>query len=181
MNAEFFLAIEEIEKEKGIPRQYMYDKIRQAMMAAFRKDNPEAADNVVIDISEEKRKIDMYTVMDVVEEVENPAAQISVDAARAINKRAKAGGQIKVPVETKKFGRIAAQSAKQVIIPGIREAERGIVYEEFTSKEHEILTPASLVITLPDSSPNIKSNSEKAPLKALPVLKRQTMLLQAAR
>ncbi len=140
MNAEFFSAIEDIEKEKGIPRQYMYDKIHQAMMAAFRKDNPEAADNVVIEMSEEKRKIEMFILMDVVEEVENPATQITPDAARAYNKRAKVGGQIKVPVETKKFGRIAAQSAKQVIIQGIREAERGIVYEEFTSKEHEILT-----------------------------------------
>ena len=55
-------------------------------------------------------------------------------------KRAKLGDTIKIPVETKKFGRIAAQAAKQVIIQGIREAERGIVYEEFTSKEHEILT-----------------------------------------
>jgi N utilization substance protein A len=140
MNAEFFSAIEDIEKEKGIPRQYMYDKIHQAMMAAFRKDNPEAADNVVIEMSEEKRKIDMYILKDVVEEVENPATQISEEAAKSINKRAKVGGQVKVPVETKKFGRIAAQSAKQVIIQGIREAERGIVYEEFTSKEHEILT-----------------------------------------
>ena len=140
MNAEFFSAIEDIEKEKGIPRQYMYDKIHQAMLAAFRKDNPEAADNVVIEMSEEKRKIDMYILKDVVEEVENPAVQISEEAAKTINKRAKVGGQIKVPVETKKFGRIAAQSAKQVIIQGIREAERGIVYEEFTSKEHEILT-----------------------------------------
>ncbi len=140
MNAEFFSAIEDIEKEKGIPRQYMYEKIHQAMLAAFRKDNPEAADNVVIEMSEEKRKIDMYILKDVVEEVENPATQLTEDAAKAINKRAKVGGQVKVPVETKKFGRIAAQSAKQVIIQGIREAERGIVYEEFTSKEHEILT-----------------------------------------
>ena len=162
MNAEFFSAIEDIEKEKGIPRQYMYDKIHQAMMAAFRKDNPEAADNVVIEMSEEKRKIDMFILKDVVEEVENPATQISVDAAKAYNKRAKAGSQIKVPVETKKFGRIAAQSAKQVIIQGIREAERGIVYEEFTSKEHEILTgvvqridPRSGAVSI-----RISSNSE---------------------
>ena len=162
MNAEFFSAIEDIEKEKGIPRQYMYDKIHQAMMAAFRKDNPEAADNVVIEMSEEKRKIDMYIVKDVVDEVENPATQIALDAARTINKRAKVGGQIKVPVETKKFGRIAAQSAKQVIIQGIREAERGIVYEEFTSKEHEILTgvvqridPRSGAVSI-----RISSNSE---------------------
>jgi len=140
MNAEFFNAIEDIEKEKGIPRKYMYEKIHQAMMAAFRKDNPEAADNVVIDMSEEKKKIDMYILMDVVDEVENPATQLTEDAARTYSKRARVGSQVKVPVETKKFGRIAAQAAKQVIIQGIREAERGIVYEEFTSKEHEILT-----------------------------------------
>ena len=162
MNAEFFSAIEDIEKEKGIPRQYMYDKIHQAMMAAFRKDNPEAADNVVIEISEEKRKIDMYILMDVVDEVENPATQISPEGAKVYNKRVKVGGQVKVPVETKKFGRIAAQSAKQVIIQGIREAERGIVYEEFTSKEHEILTgvvqridPRSGAVSI-----RISSNSE---------------------
>lgn len=140
MNAEFFSAIEDIEKEKGIPRKYMYDKINQAMLAAFRKDNPESADNVVIDMNEEKRRIEMYVLMDVVEEVENPATQMTVDRAQTISKRAKLGGQVKVPVETKKFGRIAAQAAKQVIIQGIREAERGIIYEEFTSKEHEILT-----------------------------------------
>jgi len=140
IGADFFSAIEDIEKEKGIPRQYMYEKINQAMMAAFRKDNPEAADNVVIDMSEEKKKIEMYVLMDVVEEVVNPATEIHVDAAQNINKRAKVGGQIKVPVETKRFGRIAAQAAKQVIIQGIREAERGIVAEEFSSKEHEILT-----------------------------------------
>ena len=83
MNAEFFSAIEDIEKEKGIPRQYMYEKIHQAMLAAFRKDNPEAADNVVIEMSEEKRKIDMYILKDVVEEVENPATQISEEAAKS--------------------------------------------------------------------------------------------------
>ena len=70
MNAEFFVAIEELEKEKGIPRQYMYDKIHQAMMAAFRKDNPNAADNVVIDMNEEKRKIEMYVEMEVVDVVQ---------------------------------------------------------------------------------------------------------------
>ena len=162
MNAEFFSAIEDIEKEKGIPRQYMYDKINQAMMAAFRKDNPEAADNVVIEMSEEKKKIEMYILMDVVDEVENPATQIHVDAAKSINKRAKAGGQLKVPVETKKFGRIAAQAAKQVIIQGIREAERGIVYEEFTSKEHEILTGVVQRIDPRNNNVSIRisSNSE---------------------
>ena len=179
IGADFFSAIEDIEKEKGIPRQYMYDKIHQAMMAAFRKDNPEAADNVVIDMSEEKKRIEMYVLMDVVEEVENPATEIHVDAAKNINKRAKVGGQIKVPVETKKFGRIAAQAAKQVIIQGIREAERGIVYEEFTSKEHEILTGVVQRIDPRSGAVSIKisSNSEftEATLPANEQIKGETL------
>ncbi len=140
MNAEFFNAIEDIEKEKGIPREYMYEKINQAMLAAFRKDNPDAADNVVVELDEEKKKIDMYVLTDVVEEVENPATQMTLEQAQKISKRAKLDTQIKVPVDTREFGRIAAQAAKQVIIQGIREAERGMIYDEFTSKEHEILT-----------------------------------------
>lgn len=162
MNAEFFNAIEDIEKEKGIPREYMYEKIHQAMLAAFRRDNPEAADNVVVDLDEEKKKVEMYVLMDVVDVVENPAKELTEEAAHAYNKRVKAGGQVKVPVETKKFGRIAAQAAKQVIIQGIREAERGLVYEQFTSKEHEILTGVVSRIDPRNGSMSIKisSNSE---------------------
>ena len=140
MNAEFFAAIEDIEKEKGIPRTYMYDKIRQAMLAAFRRDHPENEDNVEIVLDEEKKRIDMQVNKLVVEEVTDPAHEIDQDAAKKYSKRAKPGDTVAIPVETKKFGRIAAQAAKQVIIQGIREAERGLVYEEFTSKEHEILT-----------------------------------------
>ena len=140
MNAEFFAAIEDIEKEKGIPRTYMYDKIRQAMLAAFRRDHPENEDNVEIVLDEDKKRIDMQVNKLVVEEVTDPAHEIDQDAAKKYSKRAKPGDTVSIPVETKKFGRIAAQAAKQVIIQGIREAERGLVYEEFTSKEHEILT-----------------------------------------
>ncbi len=140
MNAEFFSAIEDIEREKNIPREYMYEKIRLAMMAAYRKDHPEAGDNVVIEMNEEKKKIDMFVKMAVVEEVEDPSREMTVDAALPYNKRAKVGDIVQIPVDTKRFGRIAAQAAKQVIIQAIREAERGIIYEEFTSKEHELLT-----------------------------------------
>ena len=140
MNAEFFEAIEDIEKEKGIPRNYMYDKIKQAMLAAFRRDNPECEDNVDVILDEENKRVEMYVNKTVVEEVEDPSHEINLEAAKKISRRAKLGDLLPIPVETKKFGRIAAQSAKQVIIQGIREAERGIIYEEFTSKEHEILT-----------------------------------------
>ena len=140
MNAEFFEAIEDIEKEKGIPRNYMYDKIRQAMLTAFRRDNPECEDNVEVILDEDKKRIEMNVMKTVVEEVEDPSHEINLEAAKKVSRRARLGDVVAIPVETKKFGRIAAQSAKQVIIQGIREAERGIIYEEFTSKEHEILT-----------------------------------------
>ena len=140
MNAEFFAAIEDIEKEKGIPREYMFDKIRQAMLAAFRRDHPENEDNVEIILDEEKKRIDMQINKLVVEDVTDPAHEIDLEAAKKVSRRAKLGETVAIPVETKKFGRIAAQAAKQVIIQGIREAERGLIYEEFTSREHEILT-----------------------------------------
>lgn len=140
MNADFFSAIEDIEKEKGIPRGYMYEKIEQAMLAAFRKDNPEYGENVQVILDENKKHIDMVVNKTVVDEVTDITTEIDVESARKIVKRAVVGDEVAVPVETKKFGRIAAQAAKQVIIQGIREAERGIIYDEFTSKEHEILT-----------------------------------------
>ena len=162
MNAEFLEAIEDIEREKGIPRSYMYDKIKQAMLAAFRRDNPECEDNVELILEEEKKRIEMNVLKLVVEEVEDPSHQINIDAAKKISRRAKLGEELRVPVETKKFGRIAAQAAKQVIIQGIREAERGIIYEEFTSKEHEILTGVVSHIEPRNGSVSIRiaSNSE---------------------
>ena len=162
MNAEFFQAIEELEKEKGIPREYMYDKIRQAMLAAFRRDNPNCEDNVEIILDEDKKRIEMVVNKTVVENVEDPDHEITLDAAKKVVKRAKMGDIIPIPVETKKFGRIAAQAAKQVIIQGIREAERGIIYEEFTSKEHEILTGVVSHVEPRNGSVSIRisSNSE---------------------
>ena len=162
MNAEFFEAIEDIEREKGIPRGYMYDKIKLAMLAAFRRDNPECEDNVEIVLDEDKKRIEMNVYKTVVAEVEDPSHEIILEAAKKVSRRAKLGDLLPVPVETKKFGRIAAQAAKQVIIQGIRESERGIIYEEFTSNEHEILTGIVSHIEPRNGSVSIRisSNSE---------------------
>ncbi len=159
MNAEFFTAIEDIEKEKGIPRAYMFDKIQQAMLAAFRKDHPEYGDNVEVILDEGKKRIELVINKTVVEQVEESTEQISIEAAHKVSKRAKLDDVIAIPVETKKFGRIAAQAAKQVIIQGIREAERGIIYDEFTSKEHEILTGVVSRVEPRTGSVSIKINS----------------------
>jgi N utilization substance protein A len=140
MNAEFFAAIEDIEKEKGIPRDYMYDKIRQAMLAAFRRDNPENEDNVEVILDEDKKRIEMQVNKLVVEEVTDPYHEIDLESAKKISRRARLGETVAIPVETKKFGRIAAQAAKQVIIQGIREFERDQIYNEYQSRQHELLS-----------------------------------------
>ena len=167
MNADFFEAIEDIEKEKGIPRDYMYDKIKQAMLAAFRRDNPECEDNVEIVLEEENKRIEMNILKTVVDEVQDPTHEINLEAAKKLSRRAKLGDTVHVPVETKKFGRIAAQAAKQVIIQGIREAERGIIYEEFTSKEHELLTGVVSHIDPRNGSVSIDISSNSEVTKAM--------------
>ncbi|MEG0940449.1 MAG: transcription termination factor NusA [Oscillospiraceae bacterium] len=167
MNAEFFAAIEDIEREKGIPREYMEEKITQALLAAYKKDNPACGDNIVINMDNDKKRIDMHLRMDVVDEVEDIGTEVSLEEAYTYSKRAKVGGVVEVPIETKKFGRIAAQAAKQVIIQGIREAERGIIFDEFTSKEHEILTGVVSSVEPSTGSISIKINSNSEYTEAM--------------
>ena len=140
MDSEFFLALDEIERDKGISRDYMLEKINQALTTAVKKDNPAAADGVVVETDVEKRKVRIYIEKTVVEEVTNPELELTLEQGRKLDPKAEIGTKIPVDMETKKFGRIAAQAAKQVIIQGIREAERGMVFDRFASKEHEVLT-----------------------------------------
>jgi len=140
MNAEFFAAIADIEKEKGIPQSYMIEKIEQALLAALKKDYPAAAECARVVLNPVEKTVEMFIQKLVVEEIEDPETQYSLEQARNLSDDPQIGDIINEPVETQKFGRIAAQAAKQVIIQGIREAERNIIYDEFTSKEHEILT-----------------------------------------
>ena len=111
MNAEFFQAIEEIEKEKGIPRGYMYDKIRQAMLAAFRRDHPECEDNVELVMDDEKMRVEMSVRKLVVEEVTDPSHEMTLDAAKKIQKRAKLGEEVargEIPNDIKWLGKIVS-------------------------------------------------------------------------
>ena len=140
MNAEFFSAIADIEREKGIPQSYMLEKIEQALLAALKRDYPNCAECAHVELDPIEKTVQMRLRKTVMETVDNPNTQLSVEQAREVSPDAAPGDTIDEPVDTNKFGRIAAQAAKQVIIQGIREAERNIVYDEFTSKEHEILT-----------------------------------------
>ena len=137
---EFFAAISLIEKEKGIPKSYMIEKITQALVSAYKRDHEGVGDNVVVDCNEEAGEVRMYVKKDVVETVDNPATELSLEEAREKLPRAELGDVIRIEIKTRNFGRIAAQTARQVIIQGMREAERGMIYDEFSAKEHEILT-----------------------------------------
>ena len=137
---EFFLALDQIEAEKGIKKEYMLEKITQALISAYKRDHEGAGDNVAVLIDENKGTIRMIVKRDVVEEVDNPGTEISLEEARQSLPNVQLGDVVSREVKTRNFGRIAAQTARQVIIQGIREAERGMVYDEFTSKTQEILT-----------------------------------------
>ena len=140
MNADFFFAIEQLEKEKGIPKEYMLEKTAQALITAYRQLSDSTTDNVDVQIDEAAKTIRMYVKKEVVETVESPSAQISLEDAQAVSPKYQLGDVVPVEFKTDSFVRRAAQTARQVIIQGIREAERGIIYDEFTSKEHEVLT-----------------------------------------
>ena len=139
---EIFESLRELEKIKGIPVDYMVERLKQALTNAYRKDREDhrdiPAENVVVDLSE--KGLSMHQVKTAVEEVEDTALEIHIDAARNINPDVQLDDTVNIPVAIEKFGRIAAQTAKQVVIQGIREAERGVVYESYSSKSQELLT-----------------------------------------
>ena len=139
---EVFESFRELEKLKGIPVEYMVDRLKQALTNAYRKDREDhrdvPAENVVVGVSEEG--LSMHQIKTVVEELEDIALEIHIDTARRYNPNVQIGDTVAIPVDIAKFGRIAAQTAKQVIIQGIREAERGAMYESYSSKAQELLT-----------------------------------------
>ena len=137
---EFFAAIRQIEEEKGIPAGYMMEKITQALIAAYKRDHEGVGDNVVVDANPERGEVRMFIKRDVVEVVDNPAMEISLEAAREVLPNVELGDVTRQEIKVKNFGRIAAQTARQVIIQGIREAERSMIFDAFAGKEHEIMT-----------------------------------------
>ncbi len=145
---EVFAALRELEKTKGIPVDYMVERMKQGMANAYRKDREDRrdvpADNVVVDFQE--TGLSVQVVKTVVEELEDTALEIHIDTARNMNPNVQVGDTIHIPVDVEKFSRIAAQTFKQVLIQGIREAERGVVYESYSSKAQELLTGTVLRI-----------------------------------
>ncbi len=138
MNAEFLMAIDQIAKEKGIKKDILIDAIDAALVTAYKK-NYGTSQNVKVSIDRETGEVNVFGRKTVVENVEDELMEINLEDAKKINRIYKLGDMVEIKVTPKNFGRIAAQTAKQVVVQRIREAERSIIYEEFINKEDEIV------------------------------------------
>jgi len=147
MNVEFFAALDALQDETGIPKEYMLEKIEVALVTAFKRDSGNT--NVKIHLNEKKKEMKVFQLMEVVETVENPTLQIDLESAQKISRRYTIGSVAEVEFKPKDFGRISAQTAKQVIIQGIREAERGLLIKEYESKKEELISASVYKIDPP--------------------------------
>ncbi|MCI9609894.1 MAG: transcription termination/antitermination protein NusA [Oscillibacter sp.] len=140
---EIFAALELLEQERGIPKEAMLEKVLKAIASAYKKDHRDVEEeNIVVEADEEHRQLRMFVRKTVVDEEDyvDPFNEMPLEEAKIISARYEIGDMVNVPVDKMEFGRIAAGNGKQVIIQGLREAEREKVYGEFNSKEKEILT-----------------------------------------
>ena len=139
MNAEFIEALNALEKERGIKKSVLISAFESALIVAYKR-NYNSTGNVRAEVDGDTGEYHIYASKTVVKTVENPSVEISLDRAKKVNPLYELGDVLEEEAFTKDFGRIAAQTAKQVMVQRIREAERGNIYEEYVEKENEILT-----------------------------------------
>ncbi|WFD11718.1 transcription termination factor NusA [Tepidibacter hydrothermalis] len=141
MNLEFIDALEQLEKEKGVSKDILIDTIEAALVSAYKR-NFGSCQNVRTEIDRENGEVKVYSQKRVVEndDVYDDFLEIAIDEAREINKNYELEDMVEFEVTPKNFGRIAAQTAKQVVVQRIREAERDVIYSEFINRETEIVT-----------------------------------------
>ena len=139
MNSEFIAALDDIERERGISKDILIDAFESALIAAYKR-NYGTNGNVRAVVDRDTGEVQIFASKTVVDEVYDPYAEISLAAARKINHLYEEGDVLEEEVDPRKFGRIAAQTAKQVVVQRIREAERGVIFDEFVEKENEVLT-----------------------------------------
>ena len=138
-NKELILALEELEKEKGMNKDYILDSIETALVTAYKR-NFNSLENVKVVMDRKTGATHVYSVKQVVKEIENPEIEITEEEAQKINPDLKEGDELDSEIVPRNFGRIAAQTAKQVIIQKLREAEREIVFNEFNDRKGEIVS-----------------------------------------
>jgi len=138
MNHELIVVIDQISKEKGIPKELLLEAVESALASAARKKFPDN-ENIVVKIDPKVGRISIHLVYQVVEEVENPLAEMSLADARKIDPAVEVGGEISIEKDFEGFGRIAAQTAKQVIVQRVKEAERDIIVNEYSGRIGEMV------------------------------------------
>ena len=141
INIELITILDEIEKEKGIPKEVILDAVETSLVSAYKKNFPQDREAVEIDINKENGTVQVLTKKIVVEKVANPSTEIDLEQARLLKSdKVELGEEISLEITPEEFGRIAAQTAKQVIVQKIREAERKAVYERYIDKVRDIVT-----------------------------------------
>ena len=138
-NEELILALQELEKEKGIKKEYLLESIETALVTAYKR-NFDSVENVKVTMDSNTGEVHIYAVKDVVETVENPNLQILLEDAKKIDRKLQVGDKAEIELAPKNFGRIAAQTAKQVIVQKIREESRNVLFDEFNNRKGEIVT-----------------------------------------
>ena len=138
-NKELILALEELEKEKGIKKEYILESIETALVTAYKR-NFDSLENVRVDIDKKTGATHIYSIKDVVKNANDEVTEISLKDAQKINKDLQEGDTVEVEIVPRDFGRIAAQTAKQVIVQKLREVERDIIFNEYTERKGEIVS-----------------------------------------
>ena len=138
-SSELISTVNELAKERRVNKDVLFSAIEAALISAYKKNYGKGA-NVRASIDRDKGEIEVLSRKTVVEEVNDPQCEMTLQEAREIDRRYEVGDLVEVPVTPRDFGRIAAQTAKQVVVQHLREAERGVIYDEYSQKENEILT-----------------------------------------
>ena len=165
-NNEFFEALAALEKERGLPADYLIEKIKAAIVIAVKKDYEVEDENVIVDIDPSIGAFRASLAREIVEEVENPHTQVSLEDAQRVRKSYQLGQKFITQLKTKEFGRIAAQTAKHVIRQGIREAERSAQCSEMQSRAHEIIS--ATVVSIDPERGNVTLDLGKGGSAVLP-------------
>lgn len=139
MSGDFIDALDEIEKDKGISKDVIFDALEAALISSYKK-NFNSAQNVEVEINKNTGKVKVISIKDVVEEVADKYLEISLIDAKNIDSKYEIGDVAKIETTPRDFGRIAAQTAKQVVVQRIRDAERDVIFDEFINRENEIIT-----------------------------------------
>ena len=138
-NREFIEALDQLEREKDISKDILLEALENSLLAAC-KNHFGKADNIRVNINRETGEVKVYAEREIVETVEDPILQISLEEAKVISPQSELGGIVQIEVTPRNFGRIAAQKAKQVVVQKIREEERKVLYRQFYEKEKDVVT-----------------------------------------